>query len=392
MFSIAVRSNLDGTSHRRVPTRLSALPALALGLALCGCAPSAVRERLPVFGPEAWDNEVRGQGIDPETLDYPLAYSPEMRDAAATVAGPSGSTSEKLGRIQDYLFSKKLFSYSYEARETYTAIEAFERKVGNCVSFTNLFIALTRSVDIQVQGALLTYPDSVEREGDLIVVRNHIAAVYDRGEDVLIFDFSRLGKKRYPTADLLDDMGVTALYLNNLGSEELFAGRTESALHFFETAAKLAPEYTPTYANLGIVRRRLGDDEGALAAYHQALRIDLHQPTVLNNLAALYHSQGRVVEARAAITAANPRGAPPDLLMVRGNIELVEGRPRAALKHFKRAARTDPGAPEPWIEIALAQLARDRHNAARKAFLQALEVDPGNDTARRLLDENDLLD
>jgi Flp pilus assembly protein TadD len=372
--------------------RSSAFLVLALGLTLCGCASTAVRERLPVYGPEAWEDEVRRQGIDPETLEYPLAYSPEMRDAAAAAAGPIGSTSEKLGRIQDYLFSKRLFSYSYQARETYTAIEAFERKVGNCVSFTNLFIALTRSLDIPVRGALLTYPDSVEREGDLIVVRNHIAAVYDRGRDLLIFDFSRLGKKRFPTADVLDDMGVTALYLNNLGSEELFDGRTESALRYFEIAAKLAPEYTPTYANLGIVRRRLGDDEGALAAYHQALRIDLHQPTVLNNLAALYHSQGREVEARAAITAADPRGATPDLLVVRGNIELVEGRPRAALKHFKRAARADPGAPEPLVEIALAQLARNRPADARRALLDALEIDPENDIARRLLYENRLLD
>ena len=187
-------------------------------------------------------------------------------------------------------------------------------------------------------------------------------------------------------------MGITALYLNNLGTEELFAGRQESALRYFETAVKLAPEYTPTYANLGVVRRRLGDTDGALAAYHQALRIDLRQPTVLNNLAALYHSQGRFEEARAAVAAANPRGATPSLLIVRGNIEMVEGRPKVALKHFKQAARVDPQAPEPLVAVARAQLVRERPAAARKALLEALERDPEDDAARKLLDEIQLLD
>lgn len=377
---------------RRPCDRALSLCFVVLLLCLCGCHEGVVKKRLPVFGPEAWEREVRRQGIDPDTLDYPLAYTDEMQRAASTAAGPVGSTSEKLGHIQDYLFGRKLFNFEYEVRETHTAIEAFDRQSGNCVSFTSLFIALTRSVDLPVQAALLTYPDSIEQEGDLVVVRNHIAATYERGEDMLIFDFSRMGKKRYASAELLDDMGVTALYLNNIGGEELFAGNEEAALRYFETAVKLAPEYTPTYANLGVVLRRLGDDERALAAYHQALRIDVRQPTVLNNLAALYHSQGRLQEALDAVSAADPRGAIPSLLVARGNIELVEGKPKVALKHFKRAARFDPEAPEPRVAIARAQLARGRPKAARKALLAALEKDPENQAASELLTENGWLD
>jgi Flp pilus assembly protein TadD len=182
-------------------------------------------------------------------------------------------------------------------------------------------------------------------------------------------------------------MGVTAIYLNNIGSEELFAGNEASALEYFETAATLAPEYTPTYANIGVVRRRLGDVDGALAAYHQGLRIDVRQPAVLNNLAALYYSQGRVAEGHAAIRAADPRGATPNLLIVRGNIELMEGKYRLALRQFKRAARLDPEAPEPQVAIARVRLARDRPEAARRSLLRAIEKDPENTMARRLLDD-----
>jgi Flp pilus assembly protein TadD len=344
-----------------------------------------------VLGEEAWEREVRRQGIDPETIDYPFAYNTEMQEAAAAAAG-IGLTTLKLRNLQNYLFNKKLFSFDYEVRRTFTATEAFEEKSGNCVSFTSMFIALARSLKIPVRAALVVYPDSTETEGDLVVVRNHIAAVHGRGDEMRIFDFSNMLKKQRSIDALLDDIGMTAIYLNNIGSDELFAGNEASALSYFENAAKLAPEYTPTYANLGIVRRRLGDVDGALAAYHQALRIDVSQPVVLNNLAALYHSQGRVAEARAAVKAADPRGATPNLLVVRGNIELVEGKHGLALKHFKRAAKLDPEAPEPLVAIARAHLARERPAAARRALRRAINRDPDNAAARELLGDIDLLE
>ncbi len=358
-------------------------------LSICGCSATALRQRPTVFGQEAWEREVRRQGIDPETIEYPLAYSAEMEETASGVAGVA-ATAEKLRRLQAYLFDRKLFDFDYEARSTYTALQAFEKRSGNCVSFTALFIALARSQRIPIRAALLTYPGSTEQEGDLLVVRNHMVAIFGRSDEMRVYDFSRLARQQHPATDLLDDIGVTAIYLNNIGSAELFAGNEASALHYFETAAKLAPEYTPTYANMGVVRRRLGDEEGALAAYHQALRIDVRQPVVLNNLAALYYTQGRVVEAQAAIRAAALREATPNLLIVRGNIELVEGNHSQALRHFKRAARLNPDAAEPHVAIARAQLTRGRTSAARRALLRALEKDPENETARTLLENGSL--
>jgi tetratricopeptide (TPR) repeat protein len=347
----------------------------------CGCAIKRTGERPQVFGQEAWEREVRRHGIDPAAIRYPLAWDADMESAARGAAGP-GIETEQLESLQRYLFDDSLFDY--EADITYTAKEAFDNRTGNCVAFTSLFIALARSQHIPVRAALLTYPDSAEQDGDLVVVRNHIVAIHGRADKMRIFDLYRLGNRPHPSAYFLDDIGITAVYLNNIGSEALLAGDEEAALRDFEIAAALAPEFVSTYANLGVVRRRLGDIDGALEAYHQGLRIELNQPTVLNNLAALYHSQGMVEEAEAAVMAADTRGAPPNLLIVRGNIELTEENYRKALKYFKHAMKLSPEAPEPRVAIARVRIAQGKRAAALRALRRALKLDPDHAPAREL--------
>lgn len=324
-------------------------------------------------------------GLDPAGLVYPLAYDAEMRDMALRAAG-TGSTLQRLRLLQQSLFDVGQFRFDYESRGNYTAAQAFATRTGNCLSFTSLFIALARSIGIPVQGALLFFPDNAEREGDLVVVRSHIVAVYAHPDGQEVFDFYRLRREPGPRLDLLDDLAVTAVYLNNLGTEELFAGRAETARDHFETAARLAPGLPYPYANLGVVRRRLGDTAGALEAYGQALEIDPRDPTVLHNLAALYVAQGRRDEARAAALAVERRAASAFVLIVRGDFELERGRYGKALALFRQAARTDPLAPEPWLAVARAELARGRPRAAGKAARRALAADPESAAARAFLE------
>lgn len=373
---------LQGSWTGRLAVALFSVLAPAL-LACCQAASETGDSRIDN---RRWEREIRRRGVDPQSIENPLAYTPEMREVASRAAG-SGGPLEKLRRLQDYLFDKKQFPFNFESSGTHTAVEAFETRNGNCVSFTSLFIALARSVGIEAAAALLVIPGDIERERNLIVVNNHIVAIYEHGGGATVFDFNLQRESERPGLRVLDDLEITAVYLNNLGAAELFGGHPDSAERYLEDAIKIAPGFSPAYGNLGVLKRQAGDTAGALDAYRRALEFAPRDPTILNNLAALYRSMGLETEARSALRAADLRQASAYMFVARGDLELVEKRYRRAKRLYRIAARMARNSPEPLLGIARVEIARGRYAAARKALLRALDDDPDNELAHRLMEK-----
>ncbi len=359
------------------------LPLFAAALfaalpALVPAPPAAAADRREL----AWESAVRERGLDPTVLANPLAITPEMRDVARLVAG-GGDGAEQLQRLQAYLFDQESFPFTYDARATLTAAEAFAQRRGNCVAFTNLFIALGRTLGVPLRAALITTGDSEVDEG-LVVVNNHLVAVHRLLDRTMVYDFSTSRGRAPVGLDVLDDLWLTAIFLNNLGVEALRAGDYPTAAGRLETAIRLVPEFIGPYGNLGVARRLQGDTDGAFEIYRRALDLDPHSPAVLANLARLYQALGREDEAVEALQAADLDAAPAHVLVARGNIELSRGRPKEAMRLYKRARRADPKLATPWVAIARLELQQGRPAAARRALAKALGLDPEHAAARRL--------
>ncbi len=355
-------------------------------LVLLAAACSASRPSYMFLTPARWAEELQRRGVDPKEVPNPLLVTEGMYESAKELGGVGGAI-EKLDSLQKAFFDQTAFPFQYQYRGTFTAVEAFVRRQGNCLSFTNLFVAMGRSVGVPVTTALVYRTRGSEKEGDLIIVNNHVVAVLLFAPDKRYYDFDRRPHDKPRGFQPLDDLWITALYLNNRGADELRAGHPDIALRYFQYATSLAPGFAPAWGNVGVARRRLGNIQGAFDAYRRALEVSADEPTILGNLSSLYRSLGMEQEAETALAAVKLSQATPHVLLVRGDLELARGKVSDALSLYKRARRLAPTLADAWLSMARAEIVRNKYDRARKDLEKALTLEPGNDLAKRLLAE-----
>jgi tetratricopeptide (TPR) repeat protein len=330
---------------------------------------------------EEWNRRLAARGVETRDLPYPLDVSDALRAAAEEHAG-RGKPADRLENLQRYLFDPEKFFFDYEDRVTLTAAEAFERGGGNCVSFTNMFIAMGRAVGIPVQAALAYGPEGSQRVDDLVVVDSHVVAAYRHSAGKAIYDFQQQRERALVGYELLDDYWLMAIYLNNHAVELILDERIEEAQVFIKDALRLAPDFVDAYNNLGVSFRRLGQIDKALDAYLLALRLEPGNRSIQNNLRPLFALMSE--DRNAGIDRASMSEF--DRLLADGDVELSHGAVVNAKKLYKRAIELEPDRPEPHVSIARAQLYRGQLRDARKSLSRALELDPDNHEARRLQD------
>jgi tetratricopeptide (TPR) repeat protein len=369
------------------PTARLAFPALAALAALCGCS---TFEGPPghLVSTENWNARLARRGVTSAGAPNPMAVTPEMGLAARALAG-AGTERERLERLRQALLDGRTFSFEYEKYTTFTSSEAFEARRGNCVSFTNLFIALGRSLGIRLQAALVSARGASEVRGDLVVTHEHMVAVHPEsgGRTAFTYDFFLGAEELVGPLVLLDDLEVAAVLASNAGVAHLGRGENAEARREFALAVTLGPRLGVFWANLGLSAWRMGDTPAALAAYRRGLEAQIGSPTLHQNLAALYIKEGRPDEARAALASIDTARASPYAFLVRGDLEMTGGRVEQAIANYRKAAAADPKLAEPWLAIARTELRRGRPAAARRAAEKALKRDAGSAEARRLLDQ-----
>jgi Flp pilus assembly protein TadD len=338
---------------------------------------------------DPWSRALIRRGIDPALVDNPVAVTPEIKAVADEYSGRGGGTVDELKRIQRALFDDARFTFDYDSTLTLTAAEALASRRGNCVSSTNLFIAMARSLGLPVKAGYINTRMNAERRGDLVLAMSHVVAVYPLHDRYVVFDFYRNREDPSRQIKLLDDFELAALYVNNRAVSALAMGDTTLAEARLQAVLKLAPDFAPAYGNLGVILRRRGDIPGAIEAYRRALALEPHDPAVLTNLAALYVGIGRDREASAALALADLRLATPYTILARGDLEAVDGRVDEALRFYHRAARLDPTRPEPHVSIARLTRAAGRLDEARREAERALALDADNGEAREILSQLD---
>ncbi len=342
-----------------------------------------------VSGPESaatLEQTLVERGIDPETFLQPLELSPAMKEWVHENVRERAPEKERLYELMDALTKKDGLAVRYMRERTGTAREVFESGEANCLSFTTLFIALAREIDVDAYFLSVQRTPRYELEGDLVVRWEHVTAGWGGGNDRTILEFGVVPEEeRYGTARRVSDLTALAMFYSNRGAEALLEGSTAAALDWLETGVRLDPSWSHGWLNLGVGLRRTGDLDGAEQAYRRGIESNPNQLQLYSNLATLLRLRGDHDTASELLRLLDRKdNRNPFIYLSLGDHALSEGRLEDTGRFYRRALQLNRDNADSRAAMGLWELASDNPDKARVWLERAERLDSDAERVRRL--------
>ncbi len=203
---------------------------------------------------------------------------------------------QRMLKLHDLLYAiitEGSFGLEYD-EITRTAQETFQARLGNCLSFTNMFVAMAREVGIEVTYQEVEIPPDWSLEGDTYVLNRHVNVYIDLGPGgTKVVDFNIDDFRSSYDRQLISDERALAHFYSNIGVEYMQKHEALEALRYFRKAVASDHEFAPVWSNLGALYSRAGYFKYAEAAYIQALAIKPQELVAMSNLGRLYEHLGQ---------------------------------------------------------------------------------------------------
>ena len=356
---------------RRWLNRL-AVATLPAALALA-CASTGVRET----GENALLRELERREVGRALV--PFALNDEMAAWVHEAVG-AAERDKRLDRLVEAVTETSMLGVEYKAGHTGSAVEVFESRIANCLAFTQMFVGMARELDLAAYFVEVSHVENFEREGDLIVISDHVAVGFGPRHAMRLIDFGLREDERGFRVSPISDLTATALYYSNRGAESLRAERLDEAVAWLEDAVRIDPELASAWANLGVAQRRSGRTDQAELSYRQALVVDPGLSSALVNLAVLLRLNGRTEEADDLLLMADvKRNRNPFTYIALGDLSLRYGRLDEAERFYSRARRLGPDEAAPAAALGEVLLRRGERKAAEKLLRRAQRLEPDGD-------------
>jgi tetratricopeptide (TPR) repeat protein len=317
--------------------------AVAAAAALCGCAaPVEMVSRLGsgAISPETLLNGSPIAGaFEPGTVEDVdiLELTPEMKAFLDARIRDRQGESDRLRALIYAVIVEGTFHLVYD-ETTRTAGETFQDQRGNCLSFTNMFIAMARYVGLEAHYQEVDVPPDWSLAGESFLLSKHVNAILELSYGERIVDFNVYDFKISFDKNVISDKRGRAHYFNNLGVEYMLAADNARAVAHFRQSLREDATFTPAWINLGILHRREGHPEYAEAAYLQALRTEKNNLVAMSNLANLYEAESLTEYAAVYKERVQAhRMQNPYYRYTLANEAFVSGDYRTAIEHLEFA-------------------------------------------------------
>ena len=320
-----------------------------------------------------------GDGQDPPGLvdnEDVLAVSAEMRDFLDANIHQRATIGVRMNELIDAIINGRTFGLEFDGK-THTASETFRLRQGNCLSFSNMFVAMARYVNLEASYQEVQIPPDWTIQNDVFLLNRHVNVHVDMGPlDDHVVDFNIDDFKSSYDVRRIPDSRARAHYFNNMGVESMQADDTALALGNFRRAiADNDRQFSPAWANLGTLYSRNGHPDYAEAAYLLALRVDDRDLVAMSNLAGFYEQQGD--SERAAMyrkRVMNHRRDNPYYRYQRARDAYEAEDYDTAISHLKYAIRKKNNEDQFYFLLGMCYLQKGDQRAARRWLSRAEEV------------------
>lgn len=306
-----------------------------------------------------------------------LALSPEMLAFLDENIDRNKRESERLAQLLYAVLGSDRFSLDYDDT-TGTASSTFANGSGNCISFTNMFIAMARNLDLDAKYQEVEIPPDWSLSGSTWLISEHINVLVEvKNALSRVVDFNS-----YDTivdvetqSQVVSDARARAHYFNNIGVERMLADEVGLAYANLQHSVQEDPTFASTWVNLGILHRREGYEDYAEAAYLEALANDRDNLMAMSNLADLYQQQGLDELAKRYLSKVREhRMGNPFYRFRMADIAFNDGDYKSAIKNLKYAIRQKNDEDQFYYLLSLSYLMAGDKQEAQRWMQEAQEV------------------
>jgi tetratricopeptide (TPR) repeat protein len=178
-------------------------------------------------------------------------------------------------------------------------------------------------------------------------------------------------------------------YLVRAGEMALASGAKDAALTNAERAIRLKPQLASAWALRGRTFRMTNQPERALADMQHALVFEPDRADLLLDVAVMYRERGQPARCLTTLHHLHdtyPPGEEPQFALQLEGLTLMDlKRPHQAAEVLTAASSRGPMNADLLFQLAQAQTAAGKYEAAATAARQALAVDAQHQQSRQLL-------
>ena len=253
---------------------------------------------------------------------------------------------EFAGEITSLLLEERCFRcVDSDALEASDLALVLERKEGNCLGLSFLYLALARRLGAPFWG--VACPEHYFVRFDDGTIRFNVELTMSGRElpDRYYSRWKKISKASIARGTYLRNDGALralGVLLASRAGSHLLGGEHNEALRLVTLSLKLRPGWPQGHVNRGLAYEMRGDVSRAERDYLKALELDPRSAPAMNNLASLYLRQGRRLTRarRLALDAVKLRPRRKEFRKTAADVLRRLGEDRAAERHLKAAGGT----------------------------------------------------